>query len=375
MILALLLSCHAPPQSVHNSGAFCAQSASRRPSSGSAAAAQLARRLGRAESLLIGLGNDLEGGAPEDAGIATLPAALDLHYTYLTGLPGPGSWTHWNPSATFIDRFIEAASARCQVPMFTLYAMASRGENNMAVLAQADFMDEWWAGLSLALSRIAAADEPVLLHIEPDFWGFAQQHTGGDPAAMPVRLPEDCTDLRADLTGMGRCIARRVRQQAPLVSYGLHASPWSGSADQTAAFLADIGPGDLLFTETLDRDAGCFEAGRSPHCQRDDGPWYWSDADLKAHLAWAGALSQQTGRPLMWWQMPLGRPDRRAGGEGRYRDNRVQLVFEHPEKFVAAGGIGVVFGKGAPGQTGIDTDRGQFAEATARYYAAPTPLP
>ncbi len=375
MILALLLSCHAPPQSVHNSGAFCAQSASRRPSSGSAAAAQLARRLGRAESLLIGLGNDLEGGAPEDAGIATLPAALDLHYTYLTGLPGPGSWTHWNPGATFVDQFIASAAARCQVPMFTLYAMASRGEDNMAVLAQADFMDEWWAGLSLLLSRIATAGGPALLHIEPDFWGFAQQHTGADPTALPVVLPEDCADLPADLTGMGGCIERRVRQQAPSVVYGLHASPWAGAADQTAAFLAAVGPGDLLFTETLDRDAGCFEAGRTAQCQRDDGPWYWSDADFEAHLSWAGALSQQTARPLLWWQMPLGRPGWLSGREGRYRDNRVRYVFDHPEDFIAAGGVGIVFGKGAPGQTGIGTDQGQFAEATARYYAAPLPLP
>ncbi len=373
MILALL-ACHGIPTTPCNSGDPCAQVASRAQTPGSSPAAQIARRLGRAEQLLIGLGNDLEGGTPEQAGINTLPAALDIHYTYLTGLPGPGSWTHWNPEASFVDRFISAAAVDCQVPMFTLYAMADRGENNMTVLSRPDYMSEWWAGLSLVISRIAATGVPTLLHIEPDFWGFAQQHTGGDPTALPVILPDDCGDLPGDLTGMGRCIERRARQ-APALLYGLHASPWAGSAAQTAAFLTAIGPGDLLFTETLDRDAGCFEAGRAENCQRDGGPWYWSDADFQAHLRWARELSVTAGRALLWWQMPLGRPGVFSGFKGHYRDNRVRYVFQHPEAFVTAGGVGVVFGKGATGQTSILTDRGQLSEATRRYYAAPAPLP
>lgn len=374
MILALLLGCPAPHQSTTIGSTACKQIARRSHAGGTSAAAALARRLGRSEHLLIGLGNDLEGRPPEQGNIHTLPAALDIHYAYLTGLPGENSWTAWNPDATFVDRFVASAVDSCMLPMFTLYAMADRGEDNMMVLSNTSYMRRWWSGLDLLLTRLAATNTPALLHIEPDFWGFAQQHTGGDPSALRVVLPEDCADLDGNLIGMSACLRRRI-SRAPQVAYGLHASTWAGTAAQTAAFMNAIDPGDLLFVETLDRDAGCFEAGRSPHCQRNDGPWYWSDADFSAHLRWAGALSTQTGKPLLWWQMPLGRPRAVSGREEGYRDNRVRYVFSHPEAFVAAGGVGVVFGRGAPGQTSVRTDGGQFASATRSYYEAPAALP
>ena len=90
---------------------------------------------------------------------------------------------------------------------------------------------------------------------------------------------------------------------------------------------------------------------------------------------WATSLSTATGMPLMWWQMPLGRPRSFSGVELHYRDNRVQYFFDNPQAFIDAGGVGVVFGKGAPGQTDTRTDKGQFARAIKGYYAEPLPLP
>ena len=59
---------------------------------------------------------------------------------------------------------------------------------------------------------------------------------------------------------------------------------------------------------------------------------------------------------------------------GHYRDNRVKYIFEHPDEFVAAGGLGAAFGVGAGNQTYISTDNGQFQNAVTKYFAAPTPL-
>ena len=77
----------------------------------------------------------------------------------------------------------------------------------------------------------------------------------------------------------------------------------------------------------------------------------------------------------MWWQTPLGRPSDTPGGRpGAWRDNRVRYLFDHPDAFVAAGAVGLAFGPGAPGQTTLASDGGQFEDRWRAYAADPTPL-
>lgn len=373
--------CHRRAPASLEPSLWCAQIQQRvllsRPGSGPAAA--VASRLGRAHTFLLGVGNDLDGHPATAAKAYAQPVALDLHYVYLTGLDGRGGWTEWNPDGSFIDTVLTEDSARCMVSMFTLYSMAEEGEDDPAVLSDDDYMAAYWSGFDLLVERLSASEGPVIVHLEPDFWGFMQKRSA--PSEIPAQVTAHqpgCADLPDDLTGLGRCMVRRLQESVPEVVVGLHASSWSGSAEETAAYLGAVGgaEADLIVVETLDRDAGCFEAARVPHCQRDDGPWYWDDAAFAAHLSWAEALHAASGKPLLWWQMPLGVPRSRSGGKsGAYRDNRVRYVLENPEAFVEAGGLGVVFGKGAADQTDIDTDGGQFIEASQRYFLAPVPLP
>ena len=133
--------------------------------------------------------------------------------------------------------------------------------------------------------------------------------------------------------------------------------------------------------ETLDRDAGCFEAHVDPGCQRNDGPWYWDESNqttpnFHQHLDWASAMNQGIGKPLLWWQTPFGVPSDTPGGTaGHYRDNRVRYIFNHVDEFIAAGALGATFGVGAENQTYITTDGDRFRQAVADYFANPTPLP
>src|SRR5690606_37373933 len=119
-----------------------------------------------------------------------------------------------------------------------------------------------------------------------------------------------------------------------------------------------------------DRDAGCFEKASDPLCKRS-GRFYWNDSDFRSHLAWAKTIHSGTGKALLWWQMPLGAPGSWGGSPGRYRDNRVQWLFSHPQEFVDAGGVGAVFGTGAPNQTTAKTDGGQFKNAVGNYLRSP----
>jgi hypothetical protein len=349
-----------------------------------ARASAVAARLGRPPRFLIGMGNDLASDHDLDGAYA-LGVTLDLHCAYLVGLGGQGGWPDWNPVGTFVDVLAKSADAHGVVPMFTLYQMAAWGEGNVDALAKDEFMASYWSGARLLFERLSAFGKPAVVHLEPDFWGFAQLRSA-DPKAVPVHVTAhvpECRDLPNDLTGMGRCLVRLCRRIAPRVVVGFHASQWAGETPAVVAYLRALGAGegDIVVVEILDRDAGCYEARTDPGCQRSGGSWYWDESNatspnFKEHLAWARAVSDGLGKPVLWWQMPFGVPSDQPGGSpGHYRDNRVHHLFAHPQEYVAAGGLGAVFGVGAANQTYITTDGGQFRRAVAGYYANPVSLP
>lgn len=346
-------------------------------------AKHVAEHLGRSH-FLIGMGNDLNNDHNLD-GAYTLGVTLDLHYAYLVGLPGQGGWPDWNADGTFVNILTDSAKSHGVVPMFTLYSMASAGEGNLGALTDPNFMGPYWSAAKLMFQRLGVFGEPAVVHFEPDFWGIAQQGQG-DPTQQPVlvgsQMP-DCEGQPENMVGMGQCLIALARQHAPETLVGFHASRWANPDPQVVAqYLTQIGAGmaDIVVTETLDRDAGCFEVGNDPNCTRNDGPWYWDETNQTSpnfheHLAWAKAISDGVGKPILWWQMPFGVPrDTPGGSPGGYRDNRVKYLFEHIDEFVAAGGVGAVFGVGASNQTYIDGDGGQFQNAVTRYFAEPYQL-
>ena len=352
---------------------------------GAGAAAAMATRLGRSAHFLVGMGNDLDNNHDLD-GAYTLGPTLDLHYAYLVGLPGSGGWPDWNAGGTFVDILAAAADRHGVTPMYTLYAMASWGDGNLAGLGDDTFMGPYWQGAKLLFQRIAASGKPALVHVEPDFWGYAQQQSHGDPSSVRVRISgliPDCPSQPENLIGLGHCLLTLARTIAPRAVVGFHASEWAGTPASMVAFLRAVGAaeGDVIVQDMLDRDAGCFEAHTDPACQRNDGPWYWDESNQQSpnfheYLAYAKAIGDGLGKPIVWWQVPFGVPSSTAGGTaGHYRDNRVHYIFGHIAELVAAGGLGVTFGTGAGNQTYITTDGDQFKNAVISYFGAPTALP
>jgi hypothetical protein len=344
----------------------------------------LAAKLGLPARFAIGLGNDADNGYdPNKVSAYTLGPKMDIHYMYLSGLPGEGGWTDWNaPSGHYVTMHVNAAKSRGVVPMFTLYQAAAWGENNLSAFNNTDYMTKYWRGVRTMFQKLAEGGVPAIVHIEPDLWGYAQKK-GDDPWAVPMKvgaLVPECTDLPANVAGFGKCIVRLSRRISPKVAVGLSASEFgaytNGKSDPTriASYLNKVGgaEADLVVVETLDRDAGCFEKGSDPNCKRS-GSFYWDESNTRGptfleHLAWAATIRRVTNKPLLWWQMPLGVASGTPGGwSGKYRDNRVKYLFSHAWEFAAAGGIGAVFGTGAPNQTTVRTDGGQFKNAVTRY--------
>ena len=352
---------------------------------GKSTAAELAVKLGRSANFLVGLGNDLANDHSKD-GAYTLGSKLDLHYAYLVGLKGQGGWPEWNPDGQFVNVLTDTADAQGVTPMFTMYGMAAQGEGNAAALTNDTYMKAYWDGIKLMYQRIGVFGKPVVVHFEPDFWGFVEQQSKEDPSKLTVHVKAnapDCADQTDDLVGMSQCLIKLARLFAPKALVGFHASQWAGDPNAIVAFFKKIGAdkADLVFTDLLDRDAGCFEAHTDPNCQRGDGTgFYWDETNATSpnfhdFLAYSKTISSGVGLPMIWWQIPLGVPSTTPGGSaGHYRDNRVHYIFSHIQEFVDAGGLGATFGTGVGNQTFIDTDGGQFKNAVAEYYKHPVAL-
>ncbi len=350
---------------------------------GNSVAAKLAAKLRARGNFLIGMGNDLANDHNQD-GVYTVGPTFDLHDAYLVGLPTQGGWPDWNPGGSFVNALAMPAQAHGVTPMYTLYSMAAQGDGNLSVLTNDTFMGLYWQGAQLLFQRIALISGPAVVHIEPDFWGYAIQKANDGTAAVHIAAhAPDCAGVTEDVRGMGECFVKLRNKYAPKAAIGFHFSTWGADVPTSIAFFKAVHAQetDFIATDMLDRDAGCFEAHTDPNCQRTDGPWYWDESNqthpnFHDNLSTVQSITSGLGLPMFWWQVPFGVPSTTPGGTaGHYRDNRVHYIFSHIDEFIAAGGVGVTFGTGAANQTYITTDNGQFKTATTAYFASPQALP
>ena len=352
--------------------------------SGTGPAAALAAKLGFPARLLVGLGGQANTSDP----IGTMQSqalTVDIYDEYL----GTGDWTSWNaPPCDYVCMLAAKADSIGAVPMFTQYQMANNGDGNISVISDNAFMTTYWARVKILYQDLAAYNKPALVNLEPDFWGYAYQHSpGGDPTQLAalVTINPDCATLPNNVSGIARCLIAMARKYAPKAYVGFPPSAWGNSDAVVVAFMNAVGAqnADFIVEQTSDRDSGCFEAASAADgCARGGTGWYWDESNqatpnFQQHLASAQAWHTGIGNlPLIWWQTPLGVPSATPGGSDyHFRDNREHYFLTHPAELVAAGGLGVVFGTGEVHQTSISTDGGQYKSLSTAYFAAPAPLP
>lgn len=338
----------------------------------------LARQLGRGQRLLVGLGT------VDIAAVQAQQLTPDIYDQYLNGV-GPGSWPSWNaPAGQYVQLVAQRADQLGAVPMFTLYQMASRGDGDLSGLADTGFMAGYWDNARLLFQQLAAYGKPALVNVEPDFWGYAQR-VNADPAQMFVHvgINPDCAGLPDTVTGFASCLIRTARRYAPLAYIGFPPSLFGDLVNTDLAYLQKVGAAqaDFVVMQTLDRDAGCFEAqSAAGNCIRNGSTWYWDETNratpnFSQHFTLAHSFFQGLGLPVLWWQTPLGVPAAAPTRAAPWRDNRARYFLTHADQLVAAGGVGVVFSPGESSQTTIQTDGGQFKALSTRYFAIPAALP
>jgi len=309
--------------------------------------------------------------------------------------PGCAWWGCWqwdrDPPGAYARAFLQRARADGQIPMFTYYLLLPasglpEGTAEVAAVADTAFLARYLADWRFLLRQIGG--EKAILHLEPDFWGYAQK-VNLDPSAIPAAVraaaPADCGAGPDTLAGLVRCMIGMARALAPNATVGLHASGWAPTYDcfdnttcpdpaaegaRSGAWLRAAGAdaGDFVASDMSDRDAGWYAAQCAPAdaaCREVHG---WTSANFDRTFAWARAAAEQVGRPVLWWQTPVGN-SLQDDTTGHWKDDRVETLFARMGDLAAAHGAGVAFGAGASGQTTPETDGGLLASSTALYAA------
>ena len=334
--------------------------------------------LGWPHHLLLGVTD-----SPGDAAHLARQAHVDARYQYLSGGVNTGhGWATWNPNGTFASLYVRESIAAHQIPVFSYYQLlqstpsigASEEQRDLSNLRNPATMRAYWADYELLLRRVAASAgaQLVVIHIEPDLWGYLEQaHAGALARAFAQKL----VALRNHL--------------APHVKLAWHLSVWGTDEDPTyskpslahmdalaarsAAFYASLHARfDLVFNDVTDRDAGFYaKVLNNPKTA-------WGPADFRRLDAYLAGFTRRTHTPVVLWQLPLG--DTHLNDTwGHYRDDRLQWWLDDPSGAHLratgnAGVIGLLFGGGATGTTSDQSDGGFFYRLARRYEAHPLSL-
>jgi hypothetical protein len=312
----------------------------------------------------------------------------DIIDTYLVG-NGSGSWPYWNsPDGAYVTYVSANDKAIGAVPMFTLYQMAANGEADMTPVNDVAFMTTYWSQAKLMYQKIGATGQPTLVNLEPDFWGFVQAKSGGDPTKVPARVSmvTECAGQPDTAVGVAGCLLTLGRTYAPKARIGFPPSFWGRDATSVGNFMLKLGAdkADFIVAQTSDRDAGCFEVA-SPVAEcagRGNGPFYWDENNVatpnysQSLAQWSTTRGILGNLPILFWQTPMGVPSATPGGTpNHYRDNHVHYMLTHPSEFTAIGVFAIVFSAGGSTSATITTDGGQFARLFNAYLANPAPFP
>jgi hypothetical protein len=310
-------------------------------------------------------------------------APLDMRYQYLAGGVNTGhGWSTWNPNGTYASMYVSESIKAHVIPVLTYYQVLqsypSAGTDELhrdiSNLQNPGTMRAYWADYELLLRRVAeaAGTSAVIIHIEPDLWGYLEQ---ANEVGLASRFAHKLIALRDHL--------------APHVLLAWHLSVWGTKEDPTyskpslshmaalgarsAAFYASLHAHfDLVFNDVLDRDAGFYKViDNNPNVR-------WGPADFHRHDAYIASFTRHTHTAVVLWQLPLGNTMLNNTWD-HFQDNRVQWWLgersrRHLRATRDAGVIGLLFGGGAAGTTSASSDGGLFYRLARRYEAHPLAL-
>jgi len=322
--------------------------------------------------------------APGGAAKLRRTAPFGFRYQYLAGGVNTGSgWATWNANGSFVNDYVRESRANGVVPVFTYYmlfqsspgAREPEAKGVQTNLTNVATMGAYWRDLQLFFQRASRESTHVVLHLEPDLWGYIEQRAIGDDAAtVPAQVADaglpELIDLPNNASGFARGIVRLRDRYAPNVLLGYHLSRWGVGEDiahtrpsdaavdafamRSARFYHSlVAKFDITFSEFSDRDAGFKQ-----FVDKDKGASWWNDADYVRFARYLRRFAVEAGQRIVLWQIPLGNTRMRSMNNtwDHYQDNRVEWFLDDPTRahlgqYVDAGVVALLFGRGADGAT------------------------
>ena len=312
-------------------------------------------------------------------------APFRFRYQYLTGGANTGAgWRFVSPNGSFVRRYVRESVRRRMTPVFSYLQLrpslpGGNTQDEPAAVRQ-NFenratMRAYFEDLRYFFRRARSTRRRMVLQVEPDMWGYAQQRAAGKVAAETVPVVVSGTGLR-ELAGLPNTVAgfaqgvRRLRDRyGKRVLLGYHLSTWGSGVDidrthpppePVAAFATTAARFyrslrtrfDLVFAEFDNRDAGYRLRVFG------DAGAHWNRADFDRHARFLRTFSRATKRRIVLTRIPVGNTRMRAVNNtfGHYQDNRVETLLAPPRyrrlrAYRRAGVIALLFGGGVPGNT------------------------
>jgi hypothetical protein len=326
------------------------------------------------------------GMADSPGGAAAMRAAAPFRfrYQYLAGgVNTGGGWATWNTNGDFPTFYIQDSVAHGVIPVFTYYmllqSLPGGGGESDAVFTNLNntaTMTAYYNDLALFFQKAGAfTGQRVVLHVEPDFWGYMQQRCTGDNAAtVPAKVSETgiaaLQGLPSNVAGFAQAVLKLRDTYAPNVTLAYHLSVWGTNVDiaisdppdatvdalagRAASFYASLNANfDLSFAEFSDRDAAFKQ-----YIYGDGGASWWNGEDFRRNARFLKGFSIASHKRLVMWQIPYGNTRMLAQSNSwdHYQDNRVEWLLDEPARthllaYRDAGVVAFLFGGGAGGVT------------------------
>ncbi|HVH63909.1 MAG TPA: hypothetical protein VNA65_09930, partial [Candidatus Dormibacteraeota bacterium] len=315
-------------------------------------------------------------------------------YAYLAGGVNTSKpWQNWNsPTGAYATNYMNDSGNNGFIPVFTYYEMlqslpstgANESDRDFSNLNNTGTMNAYYSNFKLLMQLAGAYGKPVVVHVEPDLWGYLEQRAnGGDASTLTAsvassNLPE-ASGLPNTAQGFAWTLLKLRDMYGPNAILALHASLWgsgidigsdtnpgvnaAGEADKQAAFLNSAGitsnpygsTWDLVFNDVDDHDAGWWEA----QGQDNASFTHWWDPtnttfpNFARYLSWVGELHAKTARSQVVWQVPVGNQYYLTmnNTNGHFQDNVGAYFISHATDLYNAGLIAVLFGSGNQYQT------------------------
>ena len=363
------------------------------PSPAAAASARPAAVALPADRLHFGLSND-----PDSLGWMTASGVpWKYRYAYLAGGVDTGSgWQTWQdpalPPGQYALDYMRNSRTAGYIPVLTYYLLLQshpgtglgESDQDFANLNRASLMATYYGDFKVLMQRASQYGGQVVVHVEPDLWGYLEQRAGvGGAGALTAQVGgtgfPDLAGYPDTVPGFAQGLLHLRDLYAPNALLAIHASMWgsgvdvasstdaaldaAGAGGHTAAFLNSVGvtsnprgsTWDLVFHDVDDHDAGWWEATGATN------QWYthwWDRANARfpnfsRWLTWVAALHAQTGKPQVAWQVPMGNQYYLTENNrpGHYQDNVLEYMLAHPVDLWNAGIQAVLLGRGNADQS------------------------